>query len=61
DTAFVAQVNKTLERLMRNGEMARLHDRWFTQPIPPGNRSLDLPLNKATREAYDTPNSIPSE
>ncbi|MCL2656881.1 MAG: amino acid ABC transporter substrate-binding protein [Betaproteobacteria bacterium] len=61
DTAFVAQVNKTLERLMRDGEMLRLHDRWFIQPIPPGNRALNLPLNKATREAYATPNSTPFE
>lgn len=61
DTAFITQVNKTLERLMRNGEMTRLHDRWFTQPIPPGNRALNLPMNKATREAYDTPNSTPFE
>ncbi|MCL2636204.1 MAG: transporter substrate-binding domain-containing protein, partial [Betaproteobacteria bacterium] len=61
DTAFVTQVNKTLERLMRDGEMLKLHDRWFIQPIPPGNRALNLPLNKATREAYDTPNSTPFE
>ncbi|MDR0776775.1 MAG: amino acid ABC transporter substrate-binding protein [Azonexus sp.] len=61
DTAFITQVNKTLERLMRDGEMARLHDRWFTQPIPPGNRTLGLPLNQATREAYATPNSTPFE
>ncbi|MDR1994747.1 amino acid ABC transporter substrate-binding protein [Azonexus sp.] len=61
DTAFITQVNKTLERLMRDGEMARLHDRWFIQPIPPGNRALNLPMNQATREAYDTPNSTPFE
>jgi glutamate/aspartate transport system substrate-binding protein len=57
DTAFVARVNSTLERLMRDGEMARLHDRWLTQPIEPGGASLNLPMNPATREAYEHPGS----
>ncbi len=61
DTAFVAEVNKTLERLMQSGEMKRLHDRWFIQPIPPGNRALNLPMNQVTREAYEAPNSTPFE
>jgi glutamate/aspartate transport system substrate-binding protein len=61
EPAFKDQVNRTLVRLMQNGDMLSLYNRWFVQPVPPFSIALDLPINTATLEAYAQPNSVPFE
>jgi len=47
--------------MMKSGEMARIHDRWFVEPIPPLNKALGLPASDATRAAWAQPNDRPVE
>jgi glutamate/aspartate transport system substrate-binding protein len=61
DPAFLAAVNKTLDGLMKSGEMAKIYDKWFMQPIPPTNTKVGLPASEATKNAWKNPNSNPTE
>lgn len=53
--------NETIARLVSSGEMAKLWDKWFMQPIPPGNVRVGLPLSDATKAAWADPNDKPME
>jgi glutamate/aspartate transport system substrate-binding protein len=61
DPAFLAAVNKTLDGLMKSGEIAKIYDKWFMQPIPPTNTKVGLPASEATKNAWKNPNSNPTE
>jgi glutamate/aspartate transport system substrate-binding protein len=61
DPAFLAAVNKTLDGLMKSGEIAKIYDKWFNQPIPPTNTKVGLPLSDATKNAWANPNDKPTE
>jgi glutamate/aspartate transport system substrate-binding protein len=61
DPAFLAAVNKTLDGLMKSGEVAKIYDKWFVQAIPPTNTKVGLPASEATKNAWKNPNSNPTE
>jgi glutamate/aspartate transport system substrate-binding protein len=61
DPAFLAAVNKTLDGLMKSGEIAKIYDKWFMQAIPPTNTKVGLPASEATKNAWKNPNSNPTE
>ena len=45
-----AAVDRSLRRLMRSGELATLHQRWFEQPIPPRNEPLGIGMSPLMRD-----------
>ena len=61
DPAFKKAVNDSILRQIKDGSLAKLYDKWFTQPIPPANRSLNLPMTDATKAAWANPNDKPME
>ena len=61
DPAFKKAVNDSILRQIKDGSLAKLYDKWFTQPIPPANRSLNLPMTEATKAAWANPNDKPME
>ena len=61
DPAFLAAVNKTLDGLMKSGEIAKIYDKWFMQPIPPSNTKINLPASEATKWAWAHPNNMTTE
>ena len=61
DPAFLAAVNKTLDGIMKSGEIAKIYDKWFMQPIPPTNTKVGLPASDYTKAAWKNPNSKPTE
>jgi glutamate/aspartate transport system substrate-binding protein len=61
DPAFLAAVNKTLDGLMKSGEIAKIYDKWFMQPIPPTSTKVGLPASEATKAAWANPNDKPTE
>ena len=61
DPAFKQAVDGVLKSMMASGEMARHYDKWFMQPIPPRNVSLNLPLSDALRRTFAQPNDEPIE
>jgi glutamate/aspartate transport system substrate-binding protein len=61
DPKFKAAVDNSLKAMMASGEMARLYDKWFMQPIPPSNTKVGLALSEATKAAWANPNDKPLE
>ena len=61
DPVFKKAVNDSILRQIKDGSLAKLYDKWFTQPIPPANRSLNLPMTEATKAAWANPNDKPME
>ena len=51
-------VDDEMKRLIRFHEINTIYDRWFTDPIPPRNRSLNMPLNHLTRDFWQYPTSV---
>ncbi|MEG2999400.1 MAG: transporter substrate-binding domain-containing protein [Comamonas sp.] len=61
DAPFKKAVDGAIVELMKNGEMAKLYDKWFIQPIPPKNASLNLPLSPMLKGLFESPNDKPLE
>ncbi|MBI4988314.1 MAG: amino acid ABC transporter substrate-binding protein [Rhodocyclales bacterium] len=61
DPAFKKAVDDSLKALIKSGEMAKIYDKWFMQPIPPANKPIGLPASEATKAAWANPNDKPAE
>jgi glutamate/aspartate transport system substrate-binding protein len=53
--------NDVITSLVKSGEMAKMWDKWFVQPIPPKNVKVGLPLSESTKTAWNAPNDKPME
>lgn len=51
----------TIKELVKTGEMAKLYDKWFMQPIPPKNTRVGLVASDSVKAAWATPNDKPME
>ncbi len=56
DPEFKAIVDKTLIGLMKSGEINKIYDKWFMNPIPPKGVNLNLPMSKELKDAIANPN-----
>ncbi|MFC5498619.1 amino acid ABC transporter substrate-binding protein [Caenimonas terrae] len=61
DPAFKKVADDTVRDLMKSGEIAKIYDKWFVQPIPPKNTRVGLPASEATKNAWANPNDKPLE
>jgi glutamate/aspartate transport system substrate-binding protein len=61
DPAFKKAVDDSVRNLAKSGEVAKLYDKWFMQPIPPGNTRVNLPASDATKAAWANPTDKPLE
>ena len=61
DPAFKKAVDESITAMMRSGDIAKLYDKWFLQPIAPTNTRVGLPLSDATKAAWAAPNDKPVE
>ena len=61
DPAFKKAVDDSVVAMIKSGEVAKLYDKWFMQPIPPSNTKVGLPLSDATKAAWAAPNDKPME
>ena len=61
DPAFKKAVDDTIIGMMKSGEIAKLYDKWFMQPIPPANTKVGLVASEATKFAWANPNNNPVE
>jgi len=61
EPAFKKAVDDSIKGLIKSGELAKLYDKWFMQPIPPANTKIGLPLSEATKAAWANPNDKPME
>ena len=61
DPAFKKLADDTIRELIKTGELAKVYDKWFVQPIPPKNTRVGLPASEATKAAWANPNDNPVE
>jgi glutamate/aspartate transport system substrate-binding protein len=61
DAAMKTLADDTVKGLIKSGELAKMYDKWFVQPIPPKNTKVGLPASEATKAAWATPNDNPVE
>jgi glutamate/aspartate transport system substrate-binding protein len=61
DPAFKKAVDDSLMAMMKSGEIGKVYDKWFVQPIPPSNTRVGLPVSVATKAAWAAPNDKPVE
>jgi glutamate/aspartate transport system substrate-binding protein len=61
DPAFKKAVDNSIQAMVKSGQLAKMYDKWFMQPIPPANTKVGLPLSDATKDAWNKPNDKPME
>lgn len=61
DPEFKAAVNAAITKIVANGRMPALWDKWFLKPIPPKNVVVGLELSPATKNAWANLNDKPVE
>lgn len=55
DTAFKAVLDRGLKKMIETGEMQALYKKWFEQPIPPQNITLNYGASDLTKKAWAKP------
>lgn len=61
DPALKKAIDDSVRALAKSGEVAKLYDKWFLQPIPPLNTKVGLPASDATKAAWANPTDKPLE
>jgi glutamate/aspartate transport system substrate-binding protein len=61
DPKFKGAVDGYIAKAMKDGEIKLLYNKWFMQPIPPKNTSVNLPMGKILSELVAHPNDKPAE
>ncbi len=61
DAAFKKLADDTVRDLVKSGDMAKIYDKWFVQPIPPKNTRVGLAASDATKTAWANLNDKPAE
>jgi len=57
DPEFKRMVDDEMRRLITSREAYAIYDKWFTQPIPPKNINLNLPVGPALKKVISNPTS----
>lgn len=61
DAAFKKLADDTIREMQKSGELAKVYDKWFVQPIPPKNTKVGLPASETTKAAWANLNDKPME
>ena len=61
DPSFKKAVDDNIKKMMKDGTLTKLWDKWFMQPIPPKNARVGLALSDSTKQAWSSPNDRPAE
>ena len=61
DPKFKKAVDDYIRGAIKTGEVELLYKKWFQQPIPPKNTSVNLPMGKVMQGLLKTPSDAPAE
>jgi glutamate/aspartate transport system substrate-binding protein len=61
DAKFKKAVDDYIRSAIKTGELNLLYTKWFMQPIPPKNTSVNLPMGKVLQGLLKTPSDAPAE
>lgn len=59
DASFKKVVDAATSALYRSPEGAAIYAKWFTQPIPPRNLNLNVPMSAQMKKIFDKPTDSP--
>lgn len=55
DPAFKAVVDREMARIINDGELNKIYDKWFAKPIPPIGINLAMPMGHLLRDSLRFP------
>ena len=55
DAAFKKVVNGAINALYKSGEINKIYDKWFQQPIPPKGVNLNVPMSAPFKKVVANP------
>jgi ABC-type amino acid transport substrate-binding protein len=55
DASFKALVDREMGRIIHDGELIKLYDKWFRKPIPPKNVNMNMPMSYLLRDIMRFP------
>ena len=55
DPKFKALVDREMARIINDGELIKMYDKWFNRPIPPKNINMKMPMSFLLRDALRFP------
>jgi ABC-type amino acid transport substrate-binding protein len=58
DPEFKKLIDEEMKRLIRSREIYVVYDKWFAQPIPPNNTSLNLPVSYLLKDFWKYPTDL---
>jgi len=61
DAAFKKVGDDSVKEMLKSGDVAKLWDKWFLQPIPPKNTKVGYAASESTKAAWANPNDKPME
>ncbi len=61
DAKFKQAVDDYIRGAIRSGELNMLYTKWFMQPIPPKNTSVNLPMGQVLQGLMKNPSDAPAE
>jgi glutamate/aspartate transport system substrate-binding protein len=61
DPAFKKAVDNAVIAMMKSGEIEKIYNKWFMQPIPPRNVAVNMPMTASLKNAIANPNDKPAE
>ena len=61
DPQIKKAVDGAILQMIRSGELHKLYNKWFMQPIAPKNVNLNLPMGEVLKKQLATPNDTPLE
>ena len=59
DPAFKRVVDKAVADFFKSPEGKKTYEKWFLQPIPPKNLTLNVPMSAGLKKAYEKPTDSP--
>lgn len=61
DVKFKNAVDGEIKKLVASGELQKIYNKWFMQPIPPTGAVINIPMAESLKAALKKPNDEPAE
>lgn len=61
DDAFKAVVDNALKATFASGEVNKIYDRWFMQPLPPKDLNMNFPMSDMVKKLFAEPTDKSAE
>ncbi len=61
DAPFKKVVDKAISDTFASGEVNKIYDKWFMQPIPPKNLNLNFPMSDELKKLIANPTDKSAE